>query len=66
MADLVTFANDLVESAQEMPGEFVDVANDPLSAVFILFGVLFVGAASAVMGYLSLGAFLSLFTLDRS
>ncbi|WP_254273252.1 hypothetical protein [Haloarcula marina] len=53
---------ELVQSIIDMPGRFVDVAlADPLSAVLILFGALFVGVASAVFGYLSLGAFFSLF-----
>ncbi|WP_254279825.1 hypothetical protein [Haloarcula marina] len=53
---------ELVQSIIDMPGRFVDVAlADPLSAILILFGALFVGVASAVFGYLSLGAFFSLF-----
>lgn len=57
----------LVESIVEMPSHFADVAaHDPVSAVLMVFGALFVAAASAVFGYLSLGAFVSLFTRDWS
>jgi hypothetical protein len=51
----------LVQSILDMPGKFVDIALfDPISAVLILVGAALVGAASAVFGYLSLGAALSL------
>lgn len=51
----------LIQSIVEMPARFADVAlADPLSAILILFGTLFVGAASVVFGYLTLGAALSL------
>ncbi|MFC6756419.1 MULTISPECIES: hypothetical protein [Haloarcula] len=50
-----------VQSVLDMPGKFIDIALfDPLSAVLILIGALLVGAASAVFGYLSLGAAASL------
>lgn len=53
---------ELVQSIIDMPGKFIDIALfDPLSALLILVGALFVGAASAVFGYLTLGAALSLF-----
>jgi len=53
----------LVQSVIDMPGKFVDIAlTDPISAVLILIGATLVGLSSAVFGYLSLGAFLSLFS----
>jgi len=61
------FLTQLVDSIVQFPGEFVDVAmHDPLSAVLIAFGALFVTAASAVFGYLAAGAALSVFTIDSS
>ena len=54
---------ELVNSIIDMPGKFVDIAlADPISAILILIGATLVGASSAVFGYLSLGAFLSLFS----
>ena len=51
----------LVQSIIDMPGRFIDIAlADPISAVLILIGAVLVGAASAVFGYLSLGAAASL------
>jgi len=50
-----------VQSILDMPGKFVDIAMaDPISAVLILVGAVLVGAASAVFGYLTLGAAASL------
>lgn len=52
----------LLQSILEMPGRFLDIAlQDPISALLILIGAALVGGASAVFGYLSLGAVLSLF-----
>jgi len=51
----------LLQSILDMPGKFIDIAlADPLSAVLILLGAVLVGAASAVFGYLTLGAAASL------
>lgn len=48
---------ELIGDAIEAPGVFAEVAmNDPISAVLLLAGFGFVGFASAVMGYLTLGA----------
>ena len=67
MATLAESAAELVNSVIEMPGRFAEVAlHDPLNIVLIAFGVLFVGAASAALGYLSLGAFFSLFNVESS
>ncbi|MFC6975330.1 hypothetical protein ACFQL1_12810 [Halomicroarcula sp. GCM10025709] len=53
----------LVQSIIDMPGKFIDIAlADPISAILILIGATLVGLSSAVFGYLSLGAFLSLFS----
>jgi len=50
-----------VQSILDMPGKFIDIAMaDPISAVLILIGAALVGGASAVFGYLSLGAAASL------
>jgi hypothetical protein len=51
----------LVQSVIDMPGKFLEIAlADPISAVLMLIGAALVGAASAVFGYLSLGAAASL------
>ena len=51
----------LVQSVLDMPGKFIDIALfDPLSALLILIGAALVGGASAVFGYLTLGAAASL------
>jgi hypothetical protein len=48
---------ELVGSIVELPGAFGEVAaNDPIAAVLLLVGLAFLGLASAVMGYLTLGA----------
>jgi len=50
-----------VQSILDMPGKFVEIAlADPISAVLILIGAVLVGGASAVFGYLTLGAAASL------
>jgi len=64
---LVDSLFELGGSIVEMPGRFAEIAmHDPLSAVLLVFGTLFVGAAVTVFGYLSLGAFASLFTVGSS
>ncbi len=56
-----TLLMQLLQSIIDMPGKFIDIAlYDPLSAVLILLGAVLVGAASAVFGYLTLGAVASL------
>jgi len=51
----------LVQSVIDMPGKFLEIAlADPISAILMLIGAALVGAASAVFGYLSLGAAASL------
>ena len=58
MVTVTDFVIDLVTSAIDLIVIFVtEVAlRDPLAFVSFLFGALFVGGASAVMGYLALGA----------
>ncbi|WP_136689452.1 hypothetical protein [Halorhabdus amylolytica] len=58
---MATFISDLLDSIVEMPARFVDVAmHDPIGAVLIAFGALFVGLAVLAGGVLSLGAALDL------
>jgi|GEM_PF-1869327 len=72
MADLTSAATRFVESIAEAPVKFNDAImwDDP--AIFVpqllLLGLggLFVGGASAALGYLSLGAFFSLFTAESA
>lgn len=57
--------------AELSPAELLDslvshFASDPLALVMALFGALFVAGASAVFGYLSLGAALDLIMPDVS
>jgi len=67
MVTLAESAVELVNSIVEMPGKFAEVAaHDPINYVLIAFGALFVAGASAMLGYLSLGAFFSLFTGSSS
>lgn len=67
MVDLASSAVQLVDSIIEMPSHFLEVAlHDPINIVLLAFGVLFVAGASAAFGYLSLGAFFSLFTVDST
>jgi len=57
-----SLVSQFVQSILEMPGKFLDIAlTDPVSALLILVGAALVGVASAVFGYLSLGAVFSLF-----
>jgi hypothetical protein len=48
----------LVQATETIPitEALTNVVGDPLSVVSLLFGALFVAAASAVLGYLALGA----------
>lgn len=55
--------SELITSMLDMPGKFVTVAlNDPLAALMLLVGGAITTLSIAAFGYLSLGAFLSLFT----
>ncbi len=63
---LAESANELLDSIIEMPFLFADVAaHDPLSAVLVAFGSLFVGLAMSVFGYLSLGALVAVLSAER-
>lgn len=56
-----SLVSQLFQSILEMPGRFIDIAlADPVSALLILIGAALVGGASAVFGYLTLGAAVSL------
>jgi len=56
-----SLVSQLLQSILEMPGRFLDIAlTDPISALLILIGAALVGGASAVFGYLTLGAVASL------
>ena len=60
MVSLETFVSELVESIVDIGPEFADVATrDPLAGVLVLFGGLFVFAAVAAFGGLTLGALLN-------
>ena len=51
----------LIQSILDAPGQFAPAATqDPISAILIVFGGLFVLAASAVFGVLTLGAVVDL------
>jgi hypothetical protein len=64
---LAESATQLVDSIVAMPGHFADVAaHDPLSAALIGVGALVMAVTMGAFGYLSLGAFFSLFTVDTS
>lgn len=58
MVTVIDFIIELVTSAIDLIVIFItEVAlRDPLAFVSFLFGALFVGGASAVLGYLALGA----------
>lgn len=55
----------LAQSSTEFPQVFVDfVASEPFLAIFVALGALFVTAAVAVLGYLTLGAVLDVFSVE--
>ncbi|MEF8826848.1 MAG: hypothetical protein V5A34_08135 [Halapricum sp.] len=63
MVTVETFLSELLNSIADMGPEFVNVATrDPLAGVLVLFGALFVFAAVAVFGGLTLGALVDLIT----
>jgi hypothetical protein len=54
---MASFTAELLDSIIRLPNNFIDIiTSDPLSALLILFGAVFVGGASAVFGALTLGA----------
>lgn len=58
---------DLIGNIMTMIETFTSIAlNDPVSAVLILFGSLFVGGGMLVFAYLSLGAVVDFVTPDFS
>ncbi len=58
MSVLVDFVVRLLTDLIVMPQIFIEdiFLSDPLSAIIIIFGSLFIGVASAVLGYAVLGA----------
>ena len=65
MVTVIDFVVELLTSVLDLVLTFVfDVflGVDPISAVSILFGVLFVGGASVVFGYLTVGALVNALT----
>ena len=58
---------DLIGNVTTMINEFTNIAlSDPLSAILILFGSLFVGGSVLAFTYLSLGAVVDLVTPEVS
>lgn len=58
---------ELLDSAIEMPFKFAEVAmHDPLSAILIAFGALFVGLAVGAFGYLTVGGIVAFLSVERS
>lgn len=67
MATIQAFLTELLDNAIEIGPKFVDVAlQDPLSAVLVVFGALFVGASVAAFGGLTVGAVVDLLTPSGS
>ena len=63
---MASFLSDLLNSIVDMPGKFVDVAtHDPISAILVAFGALFVGGAVLAGAYLGLGAVVDLVRPSR-
>ncbi len=64
MSNAVAFVSRLVSDLIEMPRIFVQdvMLSDPLSAISVLFGSLFVGIAVVGFGYLVVGALIQLLT----
>ena len=66
MVSLETLLTQLVDSIADVGPEFLDVATrDPISAVLIAFGALFVFASVGAFGALTFGALVDLLTPSR-
>lgn len=64
---LAESASKLVQSIIDMPSHFADVAaHDPVSAVLLVLGALLTALPVLVLGYLTLGAVVSVFTVEAS
>jgi hypothetical protein len=64
---LTESANELLNSVIEMPFRFAEVAmHDPISAVLIAFGTLFVAGAMGAFGYLTLGAVVDFLSTENA
>jgi hypothetical protein len=58
---------ELLNSVVEMPFKFAEVAmHDPLSAVLIAFGALFVGLAVGAFGYLTVGSLVAFLSTENA
>lgn len=58
---------DPIGDITQLVGEITGIAlSDPLSAVSILFGGLFLGASMLALGYLTVGAVVDLVTPEKS
>ncbi len=64
MSNAVAFVSRLVSDLIEMPRIFVQdvMLSDPLSAISVLFGSLFVGVAVLVFGYVVVGSLIQSLT----
>ncbi len=59
----MSLVTELIQSVLDMPGEFATVAtHDPLSALLIAFGALFVLVSAGYFGVLTLGAAVNVLT----
>lgn len=64
---LTESANELLNSLIEMPFRFAEIAmHDPISAVLIAFGTLFVGASVGAFGYLALGSLVDFLSTENA
>lgn len=64
---LAESASELVQSIIDIPGEFAAVAaHDPVSAVLLALGALLTALPVLVLGYLTLGAAVSIFTVEAA
>lgn len=64
---LAESASQLVDSLIQMPGHFADVAaHDPVSAVLIAIGALLTALPVLALGYLTLGAVISVLSVESA
>ncbi|MFW5956285.1 MAG: hypothetical protein ACOCQY_02665 [Halorhabdus sp.] len=63
---MASFLSELLNSGIDMPGKFLEVATqDPISAILVVFGAVFVGGAVLAGAYLGLGAVVDLLRPSR-
>jgi hypothetical protein len=64
---LTESANELLNSVIEMPFKFAEIAmHDPISAVLLAFGSLFVVASVGAFGYLTFGAVVDFLSTENA